>query len=101
MYLIEKTIEFYLWLKKLRDKTARAKILFRLQRVELGNVMMKSSKFDISEYLDDQEMINEYLNTVLEEGDSNDIQVALGRIAKAIGMSKIAEQTGKSSNIQF
>lgn len=96
VYLIEKTIEFDLWLKKLRDKTARAKILFRLQRVELGNVMMKSSKFDIAEYLDDQEMINEYLNTVLEEGDSNDIQVALGHIAKAIGMSKIAEQTGMS-----
>ena len=96
MYLIEKTIEFDMWLKKLRDKTARAKILFRLQRVELGNLMMKSSKFDIAEYLDDQGMINEYLNTVLEEGDSNDIQVALGHIAKAIGMSKIAEQTGMS-----
>ena len=96
VYLIEKTIEFDLWLKKLRDKTARAKILFRLQRVKFGNLMMKSSKFDIEEYLDDQEMINEYLNTVLEEGDSNDIQVALGHIAKAIGMSKIAEQTGMS-----
>ena len=80
----------------MRDKTARAKILFRLQRVEFGNLMMKLSKFDIEEYLDDQEMINEYLNTVLEEGDSNDIQVALGHIAKAIGMSKIAEQTGMS-----
>ena len=96
VYLIEKTIEFDLWLKKLRDKTARAKILFRLQRVKFGNLMMKSSKFDIEEYLDDQEMINDYLNTVLEEGDSNDIQVALGHIAKAIGMSKIAEQTGMS-----
>ena len=51
---------------------------------------MKSSKFYIAEYLDDEEMINEYLNTVLEEGDSKDIQVALGHIAKAIGMSKIA-----------
>lgn len=38
MYLIEKTIEFDKWLKKLRDKTARAKILFRLQRVESGNL---------------------------------------------------------------
>ena len=37
MYLIEKTIEFDNWLKKLRDKTARAKILFRLQRVESDN----------------------------------------------------------------
>lgn len=38
MYLIEKTIEFDKWLKKLRDNTARAKILFRLQRVESGNL---------------------------------------------------------------
>ncbi len=87
--------------QEIERQTARAKILFRLQRVELGNLMMKSSKFDIAEYLDDQEMINEYLNTVLDEGDSNDIQVALGHIAKAIGMSKIAEQTGMSSKIQF
>lgn len=57
---------------------------------------MSASKFEIAEYLEDDEMINEYLNTVLEEGDSNDIQVALGHIAKAIGMSKIAEQTGMS-----
>jgi probable addiction module antidote protein len=57
---------------------------------------MKANKFDIAEYLEDDDMINEYLNTVLEEGDSNDIQIALGHIAKAIGMTKIAEQTGMS-----
>jgi probable addiction module antidote protein len=57
---------------------------------------MKTSKLDIAEYLEDEEMINEYLNIVLSEGDSNDIQVALGHVAKAIGMSKIAEQTGMS-----
>lgn len=38
VYLIEKTSEFDKWLKKLRGKTARAKILFRLQRVESGNL---------------------------------------------------------------
>lgn len=38
MYFIEKTIEFDKWLKKLRDKTARAKVLFRLQRAESGNL---------------------------------------------------------------
>jgi probable addiction module antidote protein len=57
---------------------------------------MKTSKLDIAEYLEDEKMINEYLNIVLSEGDSNDIQVALGHVAKAIGMSKIAEQTGMS-----
>ena len=58
--------------------------------------MKKITKFDIAEYLDNDEMIKEYLNTVLEEGDSNDIVTALGYIAKAFGMSKIAEETGLS-----
>lgn len=56
----------------------------------------KTTKFEIAAYLDDDEMIREYLNTVLEEGDSQDIVIALGHVAKAIGMSKIAEQTGLS-----
>lgn len=58
--------------------------------------MNKITKFDISEYLDNDEMIREYLNTVLEEGDSKDIVVALGHIAKSLGMAKIAEETGLS-----
>jgi len=57
---------------------------------------MKTSKFDLADYLDSNEMIAAYLNTVLEEGDNSDIVVALGHIAKAIGMSKIAEETGLS-----
>ncbi|PRY89543.1 addiction module antidote protein [Mongoliibacter ruber] len=57
---------------------------------------METSKFDIADYLDSKEMIAEYLNSVLEEGDNDDVVVALGHIAKAIGMSKIAEETGMS-----
>lgn len=57
---------------------------------------MTITKFDIAEYLDDEEMVQEYLNTVLEEGNSQEIIIALGHIAKAIGMTKIAEQTGLS-----
>ena len=57
---------------------------------------MATTKFDITDYLDSEEMIAEYLNTVLEDGDSSDLIVAIGHIAKAIGMSKIAEQTGMS-----
>ncbi len=57
---------------------------------------MKITRFNIADYLDNDEMIQEYLNTDLEEGDSKDIIAALGHIAKAIGMSKIAEQTGLS-----
>jgi probable addiction module antidote protein len=57
---------------------------------------MKPSKFDIADYLNDEEMVQEYLNAILEEGDAQEIIVALGHIAKAIGMTKIAEKTGLS-----
>ena len=57
---------------------------------------METSKFDIADYLDSNEMIAEYLNEVLEEGDDSEIITAIGHIAKAIGMTKIAEDTGLS-----
>lgn len=57
---------------------------------------METSKFDIADYLDSNEMIAEYLNEVLEEGDDSQLIVAIGNIAKAIGMTKIAEETGLS-----
>ncbi len=57
---------------------------------------MSTTKLDIADYLDSKEMIAEYLNTVLEEGNSSDVIIAIGHIAKAIGMTKIAEETGLS-----
>jgi len=57
---------------------------------------METTKFDIADYLDSEKMIAEYLNTVLEDGDSSDLIVAIGHIAKSIGMTKIAEKTGMS-----
>lgn len=57
---------------------------------------METSKFDIADYLDSKEMIAEYLNAALEEGNDAEIVTAIGHIAKAIGMTKIAEETGMS-----
>ena len=57
---------------------------------------MKTSKFDIADYLDNKEMIVAYLNTVLEKGNNTDVINAIGHIAKAIGMTKISEETGLS-----
>lgn len=34
MYIIEKTDEFDKWLRKLKDLRAKAKILFRIQKIE-------------------------------------------------------------------
>jgi len=50
--------------------------------------------FDISQYLDSKEMIAEYLSSVLEDGDTNELLEAIGNIAKAKGMSQIAKETG-------
>ena len=57
---------------------------------------LQTSKFDIADYLDSNEMIAEYLNAVLEEGKDDEIVTAIGHIAKAIGMTRIAEETGMS-----
>lgn len=57
---------------------------------------MKTSKFDIADYLDNDEMIAEYLNTALEDGDEKALIAAIGHVAKAIGMTKIAKETGLS-----
>jgi probable addiction module antidote protein len=58
--------------------------------------MKTTSKFDIADYLDSNEMIAEYLNTVLAEGDESDLITAIGNVAKSIGMTKIAQETGLS-----
>jgi probable addiction module antidote protein len=57
---------------------------------------METTKFDVADYLDSNEMIVAYLNTVLAEGNDADVIVAIGNIAKSIGMSKIANETGLS-----
>jgi probable addiction module antidote protein len=57
---------------------------------------METTKLDLADYLDSNEMISEYLNTVLEEGNDVEIIAAIGHVAKAIGMTKIAEETGLS-----
>ena len=57
---------------------------------------METTRFEVSDYLDSNEMIAEYPNTVIAEGNDSDIITAIGNIAKAIGMTKIAEETGLS-----
>ena len=41
-------------------------------------------------------MCTQYLNAVLEEGNETEIITAIGNGAKAIGMTKIAEEAGMS-----
>ena len=50
--------------------------------------------FDMVALLDSDEMISEYLSQVLEDGDSDELIRALGYIAKAKGMTKVAKDSG-------
>lgn len=54
----------------------------------------ETSAWDASEYLRSREDIAAYLNAVLKEGDPALVQAALGDIAKSIGMTEIARETG-------
>ncbi len=55
---------------------------------------VKTTVWDASEYLTNQEAIAEYMNAVLEDGDPDLLLAALGDIAKAKGMTELARKTG-------
>ncbi len=53
-------------------------------------------EFDITEHLDSEQAIAEYITIVLEENDPAALADALGVAARARGMSEIAKQSGLS-----
>jgi probable addiction module antidote protein len=55
---------------------------------------IKIKEFDPSAYLDNDELIAEYLTAALEDGNPDVFLSAVGNVAKARGMSAIAESTG-------
>lgn len=57
-------------------------------------MVVKTTKWDIQDYLKTPEEISAYLDAVLEDGDSALIQAAIGEVAKAAGMSMLARETG-------
>jgi len=57
---------------------------------------MKTSKYDIVDYLDRNEIVAEYLDLAFESGDISRISAALGNVARAKGMTRIARATGLS-----
>lgn len=54
----------------------------------------KLSKFDIADYIKSEEDIASYISAVMEENDPDLFIAALGDIARARGMSKLAENSG-------
>jgi probable addiction module antidote protein len=51
-------------------------------------------EFDVTEHLDSEQAIAEYLTVVLEENDPAALAHALGIAARARGMSEIAKASG-------
>lgn len=51
-------------------------------------------KFDASAFLDNDEVIAEYLSAALEDENPDVFLAAISNVAKARGMKSIAEQTG-------
>lgn len=56
----------------------------------------KTTRFDSAEYLDSDEAIAAYMEEALETDDPAFIAQALGTIARARGMSRIAKKAGLS-----
>lgn len=55
---------------------------------------LKLTEFDASAYLDSEDVIAEYLTAALEDDDPNVFLTAVGNVAKARGMTQIAQATG-------
>ncbi|MFA6618311.1 MAG: addiction module antidote protein [Candidatus Neomarinimicrobiota bacterium] len=54
----------------------------------------KFSKFEVYEFLDNDELIAGYMEEILKDGDLKLILSAINDIAKAKGISKLAEKSG-------
>lgn len=56
--------------------------------------MVETTKFDAAEYLDTVERQAEYISAALETGDPGFVRDAVGIVARARGMSKVARAAG-------
>ena len=52
------------------------------------------AEFDPSRYLDDDEAVAEYVRLAIEDGDPGLVAAALGDVARARGMTEVAQAAG-------
>ena len=57
-------------------------------------VKLKTTRWDPAQHLESEAQMAAYLEAALEEGDAALVAAALGDIARARGMARIARQTG-------
>lgn len=56
--------------------------------------MTTLTKFDAADYLDNEEVIAEYLNAALEDSNPEIFLAAVADVAKSRGMTQLAKDTG-------
>jgi len=57
---------------------------------------LKLKKWDVTEHMNNEEYISEYLKAAFESGDISEITRALGDVARARNMTELAEKMGIS-----
>ena len=62
----------------------------------MTKIRTKTKPFDVADHLGDDATIASYVSSVLESGDAGRIAAALGDVARARGMAKVASGTGLS-----
>lgn len=55
---------------------------------------IETTRWDITEHLDSEAMIAEYLAAVFEDGDADEIRDAISHAARARGMTQLAQAAG-------
>lgn len=56
--------------------------------------MIKLTPFDIADYLDNEEVISEYISVSLEDPDPDVFLMAVRNVARARGMTQLAKDAG-------
>lgn len=55
---------------------------------------IETTPYDVADYLTDEDRIAAYVELAMEEADPRAIAVALGNVARARGMTRLAKETG-------
>ncbi len=55
---------------------------------------METTKFDVAEYLDTEELRKDYLELVAKDGTQEELLKAISDVARARGMTKTAKEAG-------
>ena len=69
------------------------------QEIQRDDLARKTSRWDVADSLKTKEDIAAYLDAALDDGDPDLLKAALGDIARAKGMTEIAEAAGLGRTI--